>query len=208
MKIDTETVIKLYTNGKSLNAIAQELNSYPTSIKRVLERNNVELRHDVCVKGVSTVKDGDKLINWAKTQGRLVTKQELASVIGVRRLSPSYFVKYPELGKYIAPREQSELLKYTNELYKWLQDNGIKYKPNDKTAIQSSVTALLLEDYANIILQIAIKPKSMSRNRHTYNMYTKSKRAIENKVEIIFLEEKGEINIKTQTMCSGVYDYE
>lgn len=189
MKIDTETVIKLYTNGKSLNAIARELNSYPTSIKRVLERNSVELRHDVCVKGVLTVKDGEKLINWAKAQGRLVTKQELASVIGVRRLSPSYFVKYPELGKYIAPREQSELLEYTNELYKWLQDNDIKYKPNDKTAIQSSVTALLLEDYANIILQIAIKPKSMSRNRHTYNMHTKSKRAIENKVEIIFLEE-------------------
>ena len=51
--------------------------------------------------GEPYVQNGEKLIEWAKAQGRLVTKAELAEVIGTKRLSPSYFIKYPELSKYV-----------------------------------------------------------------------------------------------------------
>lgn len=188
-KIEPQGVIEAYQNGESLSSIANAFGTYPTTIKRILEKNNIELRHDVSKKGNLMVKDGEKLIEWAKSQGRLVTRKELASIVGTKRLSPSYFVKYPELGKYVVTREQNELQDYTKKLYTWLQDNNIKYKPNDKTTIQSSVTALLLEDYSNIVLQISVKPKAMSKNRHATNMSTKSVRAKENKVEILFLDE-------------------
>lgn len=189
MESNIEAIINEYTNGNSLNNIARQFDTYPTTVKRILEKNNIELRHDASKKGDLIVKDGEKLIEWAKSQGRLVTREELASIVGTKRLSPSYFVKYPELGKYVVTREQSELQDYTKKLYTWLQDNNIKYKPNDKTTIQSSVTALLLDDYSDIVLQISIKPKCVSKKRHTLDMETKLRRANENKIKIIFLEE-------------------
>ena len=78
MKIDNQVIIDAYNNGESMNAIARAFGTYPTTIKRVLEKNKVELRHDAATKGTVFVKDGEKLIEWAKAQGRLVTKAELA----------------------------------------------------------------------------------------------------------------------------------
>ena len=95
MKIDNQVIIDAYNNGESMNAIARAFGTYPTTVKRVLEKNNVELRHDAATKGTVFVKDGEKLIEWAKAQGRPVTKAELAAVIGRKRLSPSYFLKIP-----------------------------------------------------------------------------------------------------------------
>ena len=88
-------IIDAYNSGQSMNAIAKEFHTYPTSIRRILKRHNVKLRHDTRKKGELYVKDGEKLIEWAKAQGRLVTKDELAEVVGRKILSPSYFLKYP-----------------------------------------------------------------------------------------------------------------
>ena len=58
MKIDNQAVIDAYNNGESMNAIARAFGTYPTTIKRVLEKNNVELRHDAATKGTVFVRDG------------------------------------------------------------------------------------------------------------------------------------------------------
>ena len=158
MKIDNQAVIDAYNNGESMNAIARAFGTYPTTVKRVLEKNKVELRHDAATKGTVFVKDGEKLIEWAKAQGRLVTKAELANQLGKTKLSPSYFIKYPELGKYVVRREQKELREYSQKLYEWLEFNNISYKPNDRTKLGLSVNALLLGEYTGIAIDIFIKP--------------------------------------------------
>ena len=109
-------IIEAYKAGKSMTAIAKEASTYTTSIRRILIRNNVELRHDGKKKGELYVEDGEKLIEWAKAQGRLVTRTELATVIGKSKLSPSYFEKYPELGKYVKGRINIQLQKYTEQV--------------------------------------------------------------------------------------------
>lgn len=129
MKIDYEAIIKAYNEGESMNSIARAFGTYTTTIKRILEKHNVELRHDTRVEGELYVKDGDKLIEWAKAQGRPVTKAELAKVIDRKKLSPSYFIKYPELGQYVQTRTQKSLESYINKLYSWLRENNISYKP-------------------------------------------------------------------------------
>lgn len=166
MKIETEAIIKAYEEGQSMNSIAKAFGTYPTTIKRILERNGVDLRHDVAKKGDYIVKDGDMLIEWAKKQGRLVTKSELAALLGKNRLSPSYFIKYPELGQYVVTREQKDLQEYSQKLYNWLKENNIAYKPNDRTKLGVSVSALLLEDYTGLAVDIFIKPTCVSRKRH------------------------------------------
>lgn len=187
--IDTTKIIEAYNNGQSMTSIAKEFHTYATSIKRILEKHNVELRHDNKRAGELYVKDGEKLIEWAKSQNRLVTKTELAQVIGRRRLSPSYFEKYPELGQYIATHEQSELQLYSQKLYEWLKKTGIQYKPNDRTKIKMSVTALLLGEYEGLALQVYIKPKCISRKKYEEDVKTKVRRARENGVFIIWLNE-------------------
>ena len=114
---EEEKIVNAYKNGQSMNSIAKEFSTYATTIRRILERHNVKLRHDFVKKGELYVKDGDKLIEWAKAQGRLVTKTELAKVIGKKRLSPSYFLKYPELGQYVEIDMQNELSEYYKKLY-------------------------------------------------------------------------------------------
>lgn len=188
-RIDIDTVIKAYNEGQSMNEIARSIGTYATSIKRVLEKNNIELRHDTMQKGRLFVKDGERLIEWAKAQGRPVTKAELAQVIGRKKLSPSYFEKYPELGKYVKTFEQKDLQKYSQKLYDWLKVNDIPYKPNDRTKLKTSVTALLLGKHSNIILQIAIKPKCVSKKKHSEDMIEKKNRAHEQDMTIIFLYE-------------------
>lgn len=188
--MDTEAIITEYNNGLSLSEIAKKHETYPTSVKRILEKNNVPLRHDTAVKGCIYVKNGEKLIEWAKAQGRLVTKAELAKVLGRTRLSHSYFVKYPELGQYVVMREPSELNDYTNKLHKWLQENNILYKPNDKKTLGVTVSALLLGSYKNIAIQIDVKPKSVSKKRHKNIMLQKLHHANEAGVIIIFLKEE------------------
>ena len=136
------------------------------------------------------VKDGEKLIEWAKAQGRLVTKTELAHVLGKTKLSPSYFEKYPELGQYIVTREQNELQEYTQKLYDWLQKNNIQYKPNDRTKLQLSVTALLLGEYKNTIIQLNIKPKCISKKKFEEDMEEKLYRANKKDLVIFFINEK------------------
>ena len=187
MKIDNEAIIEAYKNGESMNSIARAFGTYATSIKRVLEKHGVELRHDGKKEGTLFVKNGEKLIEWAKAQGRLVTKAELAKIIGTKRLSPSYFVKYPELGQYVKTQEQTELHDYSEKLYSWLQANNIQYKPNDRTKLKVSVTALLLGDYSNLAIQVNIKPQCISKKKYETDSKLKLNRALEAGIFIIWL---------------------
>ena len=188
--MEESKIIDLYNNGESMHSIANTFHTYPTSIKRILERNHVTLRHDLKRKGTLYVKDGEKLIEWAKAQGRPVSKAELAQIIGTKKLSPSYFIKYPELGQYVKTQEQEDLKVYSQKLYEWLQTNNIPYKPNDRTKLKVAVTALLLGEYSNVILQIAIKPKYTSLKRYSENMIEKKNRAHEIGMTVLFLHEE------------------
>ena len=92
MKIETSAIIEAYEKGQSINSIAKAFGTYPTSIRRILERNNVELRHDSRKKGELYVQDGEKLLEWVKAQGRLVTKTELAAIIGKSNVGKSTLI--------------------------------------------------------------------------------------------------------------------
>lgn len=190
MKIDNQAIIDAYKNGQSLNAIARAFGTYATTVKRVLEKNDVELRHDAVTKGAIIVQNGEKLIEWAKSQGRPVTKSELAKVLGKKRLTPSYFVKYPELGKYVVRREQKDIEKYTEKLYQWLNDNHIQYKPNDRTKLKVSVDALLLGEYSGLAIQIQEKPTCISTKKFEERIKLKMRRAKEADVVIVFLNKE------------------
>ena len=190
MKIDNQAIIDAYKNGQSLNAIARAFGTYATTVKRVLEKNGVELRHDAITKGAIIVQDGEKLIEWAKSQGRPVTKSELAKVLGKKRLTPSYFIKYPELGKYVVRREQKDMEKYTEKLYQWLNDNHIQYKPNDRTKLKVSVDALLLGEYSGLAIQIQEKPTCISTKKFEERIKLKMRRAKEADVVIVFLNKE------------------
>ena len=157
---------------------------------KLMAHNHVKLRHDARVEGSLHVKDGEKLIEWAKAQGRLVTRTELAHVIGKKKLSPSYFIKYPELGQYVTIDAQNELQEYYKKLYEWLQKNNIPYKPNDRTKLKASVDALLLEEYSNLAICISEKPRCMSKKKYESNIKLKMKRAKEAGVIIIFLNKE------------------
>ena len=190
MKIDNQAIIDAYKNGQSLNAIARAFGTYATTVKRVLEKNGVKLRHDTIEKGSVIVQDGEKLLNWAKAQGRLVTKSELAKVLGRKRLSPSYFIKYPELGRYVVRREQKDIEKYTEKLYQWLNDNHIQYKPNDRTKLKVSVDALLLGEYSGLAIQIQEKPTCISTKKFEERIKLKMRRAKEADIVIVFLNKE------------------
>lgn len=188
MKIEASAIIEAYENGQSINSIAKIFGTYPTSIKRVLERNNVKLRHDSRKKGELYVQDGEKLLEWAKAQGRLVTRTELAAIIGKTKLSPSYFIKYPELGQYVETRTQKSLKAYVNRLYDWLKKNNIPYKPNDRTILEGvSVDALLLGEYSNLAIHISERATYVSKKKHEENIKQKMERAEKAGIRIIFL---------------------
>ena len=189
-KIEPKEIIRAYQDGQSLHSIARAFGTYPTTVKRILIRNNIELR-STSTRGELLVNDGEKLIEWAKAQGRLVSKAELAKVAGTKRLSPSYFIKYPELGQYVQSYEQKELLKYTEQLFKWLKDNNILYKPNDKTALEGiSVQALLLGEYEGMIIVLDIKPYSMSQKRYNEIIRRRLVKANEKGLIVLFLKEE------------------
>ena len=191
--MDKETIQKMideYSKGLSMNEIARNHNTYPTSVRRILKQNGVELRHDAVRKGSLIVQDGEKLIEWAKSQGRLVSRKELAKVLGKKRLSPSYFIKYPELGQYVITHEQKDVLEYSEKLYKWLKENNIPYKPNDRTKLGLSVNALLLGEYTGIAIDIFIKPVYVSKRKHEEDTKSKMSKAKENDITIIFLNEE------------------
>lgn len=190
MKVDYEAIIEAYNNGESMNSIARAFGTYATSVKRVLETNGVKLRHDEKKEGSLYVKDGEKLIEWAKAQGRLVTKAELAEVIGRKKLSPSYFIKYPELGQYVKTRGQKELGKYYEKLYNWLKECNIPYKPNDRTKLGVSIDALLLEDYSGLAIQIVEKPTTISKKTYEEKSLLRVQRAKKAGIVIIFLDEE------------------
>ena len=190
MKIDNQAIIDAYNDGQSLNSIARAFGTYATTVRRVLEKNGVKLRHDTFKKGTIMVQDGEKLIEWAKAQGRLVTKSELAKVLGRKRLSPSYFVKYPELGKYVVSREQKDIQKYAKRLYQWLSENNIQYKPNDRTKLNVSVDALLLGEYTGLAIQIQEKSKYVSVKKHEESIKLKMLRAKEAGIIIVFLNKE------------------
>lgn len=188
MKIETSAIIEAYKKGQSINSIANTFDTYPTSVRRILERNNIELRHDSRKKGELYVQNGEKLLEWAKAQGRLVTKAELADVIGKSRLSPSYFIKYPELGQYVETRTQKSLKAYVNKLYDWLKKNNIPYKPNDRTTLEGvSVDALLLGEYSNLAIHISERATYVSKKKHEENIKQKMERAEKAGIRIIFL---------------------
>lgn len=190
MKINTKRLIEAYKDGQSLNSIAKAFGTYPTTVKRILEKNNVELRHDFIKKGEFTVKDGEKLIEWAKAQGRLVTKSELARVLGTARLSPSYFIKYPELGQYVVSKKQKDIQKYIQKLYDWLKENKIQYKPNDRTKLKVSVDALLLGEYKGLAIQTQIRPMYVDTKKYENSIKLKMRRAKEAGIVIVFLNEE------------------
>lgn len=192
MKMDDyEKVIKLYNSGESMNSIAHTFGTYTTTIKRILEKHNVELRHDTRCEGELYVKDGDKLIEWAKAQGRPVTKAELAKIIGRKKLSPSYFIKYPELGQYLKPRTQKSLKDYINKLYDWLKENNIQYKPNDRTVLGGlSVDVLLLGEYSNLALQVSEKATYISKKKHEETLQLKLDKAKKAGLKIVFLNKE------------------
>lgn len=185
-----EEIIKLYKEGKSLRFIANKFDTYPMTISRVLDKNYIELRHDSLNKGDLKVEEGEKLIEWAKAQKRLVTKDDLAKIIGTKRLSPSYFKKYPELGKYIAPRTQKELKYYSETLYAWLKKNDILFKPNDRKTLGMSIDALLLGEYKDIAIQLNIKPKYISKQHHMLRMQKLYEKAKHTELTIIFITKK------------------
>lgn len=188
MKIETSAIIKAYKKGQSINSIANTFGTYPTSVRRILERNDIELRHDSRKKGELYVQNGEKLLEWAKAQGRLVTKAELADVIGKSRLSPSYFIKYPELGQYVETRTQKSLKAYVNKLYDWLKKNNIPYKPNDRTTLEGvSVDALLLGEYSNLAIHISERATYVSKKKHEESIKQKMERAEKAGIRIIFL---------------------
>lgn len=189
-KIEPKEIIRAYQDGQSLHSIARAFGTYPTTVKRILIRNNIELR-STSTRGELLVNDGEKLIEWAKAQGRLVSKAELAKIAGTKRLSPSYFIKYPELGQYVKSYEQKELLKYTEQLFKWLKDNNILYKPNDKTALEGiSVQALLLGEYEGMVIVLDIKPYSMSQKRYNEIIRRRLVKANEKGLIVLFLKEE------------------
>ena len=189
MKIfDDEKIIEAYRSGRSMNSIAREYDTYATTIKRVLISHEIEIRKDDKRKGALYVKDGEKLIEWAKAQGRQVTKAELADVLGKKRLSPSYFIKYPELGQYIVTDEQNEFEEYYTQLYEWLQKNGIPYKPNDRTRLGVTVDVLLLGDYEDIAIQLSDRPRNVSTKTHDKRMRMKSYNAAETGLKLVFLK--------------------
>lgn len=190
MKVDYKAVIEAYNSGESLNSIARAFGTYPTSVKRILEREGIELRHDGRTKGMFCVSNGEKLLKWAKSQGRLVTQAELAEIVGTKRLSPSYFLKYPELGQYVKSETQTELQEYYDKLYAWLQKNNISYKPGDRTTLRLSVDALLLGEYSNIIIHIAEKPHFTSKKKYDRGITLRSDRAKELGKKIIFLNKE------------------
>lgn len=190
MKVNDEAVIEAYRNGESMNSIARAFGTYATSVKRILEKHGVDLRHDVKRDGELYVKDGERLIEWAKSQGRLVTKAELAKVLGRKKLSPSYFIKYPELGQYVETQGQKELKKYYIKLYSWLKENNIPYKPNDRTKLGLSIDALLLDDYSGLAIQIVEKPTTISKKKYEERSLLRVKRAKEAGIVIIFLDEE------------------
>lgn len=191
MKIETSAIIEAYEKGQSINSIARAFGTYPTSIRRILKRNNVKLRHDSRKKGELYVQDGEKLLEWAKAQGRLVTKSELAAIIGKSKLSPSYFIKYPELGQYVETRTQKSLEIYINQLYNWLKENNIPYKPNDRTVLEGlSLDALLLGEYSNLALQISEKATYVSKKKYEENIKQKLERAEKAGIRIIFLNKE------------------
>ena len=187
-KINTEELIKLYKDGASLNSLARMFNIYPMSVKRILEKNEVELRHDTYKKGVLHIDRGEELLKWAKSQGRLVSKTELAKVAGIKRLTPLYFTQYPELNQYIKVYGSKDEEDYSNQLYNWLKENNIPYKPNDKKTLGIVVTALLLDKYENIAIQINIDP-STNKKRYAEMMKNKLEKATEKGVIIIWLNE-------------------
>lgn len=187
MKLKEHEIITAYNNGDSMNFIAKKFHTYPTTVKRILERNAVVLRHDKKRSGAVYVKHGEKLIEWAKAQGRLVTKAELAEQLGRKRLSPSYFIKYPELGQYVVTRERDDLSEYLQMLYRWLQDNGIQYKPNDKTALGVTVDALLLGEYFGVAIQIDERPKCVSKKNYNNFIQAKVRSSTKKGILILFL---------------------
>lgn len=187
--LDIEKIIEAYENGQSLNSIAKEYNTYATSISRLLKKHDVKLRHDSIVKGEAYVKDGEKLIGWAQAQDRPVTKSELAKVIGQNRLSPSYFEKYPTLGRYIKGNMQKEFEPYFDRLCEWLTKHDIGFKLNDRTKIGMSLSVLLFGEYSNIAFELNMKPKSMSTRAYDIRKFKKKDRAREAEIFIIWLNE-------------------
>ena len=190
MNLDEMEIVKKYIDGNSLNAIAKEFHTYPMTISRILTQHKVELRHDKKEKGAACVTQGEKLLKYIEEKKAPATKSELAAFLGKSRLSPSYFKKYPELGQLVKTYDQKELKPYYDALYKFLKDNNIPYKPNDKTLIGTNLDVILLGDYYGIALQIIIKPMYVSKKKHIQSMIEKSHRAADAGVILLMLQKE------------------
>lgn len=190
MKVDELKVIEAYKKGLTMNAVARDFHTYPTTVKRILAKYDVPVRYDGPKKGVLSVKNGKELIEWAKAQGRPVTKAELAKLLGKARLNPSYFTKYPELGKYVVSDERKEFHEYYEKLYKWLEIRNIPYKRNDRTKLNVAVDVLLLGEYSNIAIEIVERPKYLSNKAHNERLLKKTYKADTVGVKLVKLTKK------------------
>lgn len=110
--------------------------------------------------------NGENLLKWVKSQGRLVSKQELAEYLGRTKINPKYFEKYPELGQYVKGYERGVFQEYYAQLYAWLQDHNILYKTNDKTLLNAKIDVVLLGEYENTIIVITERAKSVCTRLH------------------------------------------
>lgn len=190
LKVYSENIVNAYLAGESMDSIAKRYDTYATTIMRILKKEGVKSRYSDTKKGALYVKNGDKLIEWAKAQGRLVTKEELAKIVGTKRLSPSYFLKYPELGKYVVTHSRNDSKYYNDKLYEWLRENNIPFKPNDKTKLKKSVTALLVGDYSNIMLHVAIKPLGISKSDYEEKLKIMLNKANSLNIKLILLNKQ------------------
>ena len=86
--------------------------------------------------------------------------------------------------------EQKELQEYSQKLYEWLELNNISYKPNDRTKLGVSVSALLLEDYSGLAIQIQEKPSCVSNRKYEEDTKLKMRRAKEAGIVIVFLNKE------------------
>lgn len=51
MQINEQKIINSYIEGQSMTAIAKAHNTFTNTIRRILQKNKVELRHDSKKKG-------------------------------------------------------------------------------------------------------------------------------------------------------------
>lgn len=190
-------ILKLYGEGRSISYLGKKYNTHAMTISRILVNNRVPLRHDSRRYKTSRGVNVAEGIRWAKLQPGPVSRKALAEHLGLKTIPDSYYKEYPELYRCITPTMSQELQPYANKLFLWLKDNHIPFKPYDRTKLKNGkIDALLLDEYSNIGLQIAVKPYVISKKEFETSIKHKRERAEKAGVILIFLTEEHFKNLK------------